>query len=483
MYRLQGARSLSMKSSFSQQLDKPSLTYQAQPDGFWFRMDARLDKVKSKAEKIWNSKPLTPVKTTFRVVKEGWQSKWAAPIRLPVTYTLRGLNKITNHPAMKIGSTGYFIATGVKGAIAGAATGGIGLGIVLGIGVGLGVTAKIVKTVKKAHQKNKIRSLEKQASLLLKLQKIREKENNAVRKIKKKKNGRAALEELQNYTSRRAHDLGKVFQRTLTAKSKELAKNLAITVLDASSIGIDAYSVAHTAIIDKTAETKNIAAHHAVHHAGRVLSHANLGANIKTGVKVAGKDVPLVQNIPKRFKSEREYENALKQQINELARELDVPKMKNTAELADYVRNSASDARALTKLARSTEPFDLERPLVRSYYGQPVRIGGEPIREMTSGVAKDFLREKDKAQRDHSLDLPEQSRASFSKRMVIRSAEVFFGTSEEWVKPIKSIKDKAKVIASTMGNLLFKNIEKKKHSVSSNVATRKFNKTEGKGRF
>lgn len=391
-----------------------------EPSGFWWSIDSYINKIGKSLGKSSSGKWMSPLRGYISYGISGlskiWNSKIMTPIRISAKYIGEFLDKIKKHPLLKIGSIGYFIASGVVSIVAGATTGGVGAAVIASISFGAGIVSAISNIAITAHQKNKISSLKKQRDMLRIIQHTKEIQIVKLHEISK-------IAELQNIDKKttieaigkamtRQASMNNTHKRSVTAFSKFLAKNSIPAISALVGSGIESVGI-----------IKDIA--HAINHAGNAVGYSTHAGKIVTD------SLRLVNSTNSNTESLYEsgevvndiglkHENELKKEINILSQNLCIPKMKNTAELAAYTRNVMNDTEAMIKITKDGKLDEF-------------------------GIQEQFLLSKSAADKEHGkFDF--EKRASFARRIANAVAHETVGTTKEWKQPASDIKEQVEKV-------------------------------------
>jgi hypothetical protein len=337
--------------------------------GFWHRIDRRIEKLSATAQKMSESKYWTPFKIIGQATKTLWNSKPMAPIKWAVSKAASTINKVLNHPATQFASfvvgTTLAITALVAAAPASVPLAAATLGIIAG--------GKIVKTAYDARKSYRFEQLEKQLELLEKLKKIHEHKKTLLQALPEQP--KKSIE--QNLTKRK--DTQPIHNLKLKAKSQIVAENVAANFLGLTATAMDFTQIPRS-----------------IHSASQML-------DILSTSKDAKESLEKPKEIRSESTEERKTENELRAKINRLSRELNVPKVTSNLELKEFVANSAADNIALSKA-------------LKAEHGQ---------------YEQAFLDEKKHALTDatHLSDLPKTENRA--KKAAIHVGKAFFGISSE----------------------------------------------------
>jgi len=290
--------------------------------GFWHRMDRRVEKFGESLQKASNSKWFAPFKKVGSAISAAWNSKPMTPVRA----VAQGINKVLKHPTVQFAS---FVAGITLASLAVAAAAPVALPLAAAT---LGVIAggKIVSTAYQARKTYRMEQLEKQVHLLEVLKK------NQIER-------QSHLSQIPSETKRQTIE----FALTKKQSDQELhTKELRSKTKDlATSIGANLLSVASTAM-DFTQLPRSL------HSAQNVLSSIGTGNDVHGTILQPESQKDVVKGT--------EYENKLRSKINQLSAELQVPKANTTAELQQHVANVVADNLALKNIAPNRDSHSLE---------------------------------------------------------------------------------------------------------------------------
>jgi len=203
--------------------------YALEEQGFWHRIDRRLEKTGASLKKFSESKYWSPFKKAGESIKAFWNSKPMAPIKWVTEKTASAINTVLKHPVTQFASFAIGMTLAATALVA-AAPAAIPFAAAT---VGVIAGGKIVNTAYNARKAYRQEQLEKQLQLLEKLQSVQERKTSILKDLPQ-----ASQNAIKPHITKR-QDSQEVHHRNLKAKSQVIAENIAANLLGVASAAMD----------------------------------------------------------------------------------------------------------------------------------------------------------------------------------------------------------------------------------------------------
>jgi len=313
--------------------------YSIEPQGFWHRLDRRIERTSTYIAQLKFSKP-------FEMIGSGgsylWNSRLMSPVRWVTSKAANAINSITKDPVMQFLTFAISLAFAII-AVVTAAPAALPLAATM---LGMVAASKIIKTAHDARKSYRKEQLEKQLELLKTLSAIREARGHLLDQLPPET--RKSIEP----DLKKIDPKSPIHRRQPLAMSKETLKDILANLPGLISAG------AHFSNIPTT--------FHTLSQVAKATSTARSAATIVSQPSSSQKNVSGVVN----------EENALRMEINALSIELQVPRVKDNSELSKFVADTAADTLALENLTTthrdpSTNQSETFKKLVEQIKSNP----------------------------------------------------------------------------------------------------------------